>query len=44
MALARFWIWLFSSCIATTRPVGLWVMRTAESVVLTDCPPGPDDR
>ena len=26
------------------RPVGLWVMRTAESVVLTDCPPGPDER
>ena len=43
-ALARFWIWLFSSCIDTTSPVGLWVMRTAESVVLTDCPPGPDER
>ena len=26
---------------ATTRPVGLWVMRTAESVVFTDWPPGP---
>ena len=25
-------------------PVGLWVMRTAESVVFTDWPPGPDDR
>jgi hypothetical protein len=22
----------------------MWVMRTAESVVLTDCPPGPDER
>ena len=44
MARARFWIWLFSSCIDTTRPVGLWVMRTAESVVLTDWPPGPDER
>src|SRR5581483_4330747 len=44
IALARFWIWLFSSCIDTTRPVGLWVMRTAESVVLTDWPPGPEDR
>ncbi len=43
-ALARFWIWLFSSCMATTMPVGRWVMRTAESVVLTDCPPGPDER
>jgi hypothetical protein len=43
-ALARFWIWLFSSCMATTRPVGRWVMRTAESVVFTDWPPGPVDR
>ena len=25
-------------------PVGMWVMRTAESVVLTDCPPGPLER
>ncbi|CAI8348684.1 MAG: Uncharacterised protein [Acidimicrobiales bacterium AG-410-I20] len=25
-------------------PVGLWVIRTAESVVLTDWPPGPDAR
>ena len=25
-------------------PVGRWVIRTAESVVLTDCPPGPDER
>ena len=36
IALSLFWSWLFSSCIATTRPVGLCVMRTAESVVLTD--------
>ena len=43
-ALARFWIWLFSSCMATTMPVGRWVIRTAESVVLTDCPPGPVER
>ena len=36
-ALARFWIWLFSSCMATTTTrSGLWVMRTAESVVFTD--------
>jgi hypothetical protein len=28
----------------TTTPLGLWVMRTAESVVLTDCPPGPEER
>ena len=44
MAAARFWIWDFSSCMETTRPVGMWVMRTAESVVLTDCPPGPEER
>ena len=44
MALARFWIWLFSSCMATTMPVGEWVMRTAESVVFTDWPPGPVER
>ncbi len=25
-------------------PVGIWVMRTALSVVLTDWPPGPLDR
>ena len=44
MAFSRFWSCDFSSCIDTTRPVGLWVIRTAESVVLTDWPPGPDDR
>jgi hypothetical protein len=44
IAFSRFWSCDFSSCIDTTRPVGLWVMRTAESVVLTDCPPGPDER
>jgi hypothetical protein len=44
MALSRFWSCDFSSCIETTRPVGLCVIRTALSVVLTDCPPGPDDR
>ncbi len=25
-------------------PLGRWVMRTAESVVFTLCPPGPEDR
>src|SRR5918912_1158845 len=25
-------------------PVGMWVMRTAESVVFTLCPPGPEER
>ena len=44
MALALFLCWLFSSWISTTRPVGRWVIRTAESVVLTDWPPGPDER
>ena len=44
MAAALFWIWDFSSCMETTIPVGTWVMRTAESVVLTDWPPGPDKR
>ena len=40
---------LFCSCErsfwqVTTMPVGRWVMRTAESVVLTPWPPLPDDR
>ena len=42
--MALFLCWLFSSWISTTRPVGRWVIRTAESVVLTDWPPGPDER
>jgi hypothetical protein len=42
-AAARFWIWLFSFCIDTV-PVGMCVIRTAESVVLTDWPPGPEER
>ena len=29
---------------ATTMPVGMWVRRTAESVVLTCWPPAPDER
>ncbi len=32
-----FWHW-------TTVPVGLCVMRTAESVLFTCCPPAPDAR
>ena len=43
-ALVLFWSWLFSSCIVTTSPDGRWVILTAESVVFTDWPPGPDDR
>ena len=44
MPASRFCSWLFSFCIDTTMPVGRWVIRTAESVVLTDCPPGPEER
>jgi hypothetical protein len=36
--------WERSFWTATTIPVGRWVMRTAESVVLTPCPPGPEER
>src|SRR6266536_937290 len=43
-AFSRFWICDFSSCMETTIPVGRWVTRTAESVVLTDWPPGPVER
>src|SRR5699024_7435987 len=39
-----FWSWLFSFWQAATIPVGRWVIRTAESVVLTLCPPGPEER
>ena len=44
MPASRFCSCDFSFCIDTTMPVGTCVMRTAESVVLTDCPPGPDER
>ena len=44
MALMRFCCWERSSCMATTMPVGRWVMRTAESVVLTPWPPWPPER
>ena len=44
MADSRFLICDFSSWQETTKPVGICVMRTAESVVLTDCPPGPEER
>ena len=33
--------WLRDSLLTTTMPVGRWRMRTAESAVLTPCPPGP---
>src|SRR5690348_159202 len=44
MADARFWIWERSFWQETTMPVGRCVMRTAESVVLTPWPPGPEER
>ena len=44
MALARFLICDFSSWQVTTSPVGRCVMRTAEYVVFTDCPPGPEEQ
>src|ERR671916_916256 len=44
IACSLFWSWLFSFWHVTTRPVGLCVMRTAESVVFTLWPPGPLER
>lgn len=43
-ALSLFLCWDFSSWQVTTIPVGTWVSLTAESVVLTDCPPHPELR
>ena len=40
-ACSLFCSWLFSFWQLTTMPVGTWVIRTAESVVLTLWPPGP---
>src|SRR5437667_2163791 len=44
IAFARFFSCERSSWHVTTSPVGRCVIRTAESVVLTPCPPGPEDR
>ena len=44
IACSRFCSWLFSFWQLTTMPVGRWVIRTAESVVLTLWPPGPLER
>ena len=44
MAFSRFLICDFSSWQLTTTPVGMCVMRTAESVVLTLWPPLPPER
>src|SRR2546421_6999038 len=42
--MSRFLCWLRSFCIDTTMPVGRWVMRMAESVLLTFWPPAPEAR
>ena len=44
MAFALFWVWLRWFWHVTTIPVGMWVSRTAESVLFTCWPPAPDDR
>jgi hypothetical protein len=44
IACSLFCSWLFSFWQLTTMPVGTCVMRTAESVVFTLWPPGPDER
>ena len=36
--------WLRPVWQATTMPVGMWVMRTADSVLLTCWPPAPEER
>ena len=44
IALARFLICDRSFWQTTTMPEGMWVTRTAESVVLTPWPPFPEER
>ena len=44
MHFSRFCTWLRSSWQDTTIPVGLWIRRTAEEVLLMCCPPAPDER
>src|ERR1700682_3397531 len=41
---ARFLCWDRLSCMLTTMPVGIWVMRIADSVLLTCWPPAPCER
>jgi hypothetical protein len=36
--------WLRSVCTFTLMPVARWMARTADSVLFTCCPPGPDER
>ena len=44
MAMSRLRPWLRSFWQATTMPLGKWVMRTADEVLLTFCPPAPEAR
>ncbi|GIX14962.1 MAG: hypothetical protein KatS3mg118_2921 [Paracoccaceae bacterium] len=44
IAISRLRCWLRSCVEATTMPVGRWVMRTADSVLLTCWPPAPEAR
>ncbi len=44
MAFSRFWNWDRSCWHSTTVPVGLWMSRTAEEVLLMCCPPAPEER
>src|SRR5207244_3597179 len=44
MPCSRVLIWDCSSWQLTTVWVGMWVMRTAEYVVFTDWPPGPEEQ
>ena len=44
MALSLFLYWLRSSWQVTTVPVGRWVIRMADSVLLMCCPPAPEER
>ena len=44
IALSRLACWLRSVCDSTTTPLGTWVMRIADSVLLTCWPPAPELR
>jgi hypothetical protein len=44
IAVSRLRSWERSFWHEMTMLVGRWVMRTAESAVLTPCPPGPEER
>ena len=43
-AFSRFCSWLRSSCELATSPVGSWIRRTADDVLLTCWPPAPEAR